>query len=721
MISARSWSKLGGAALATALAAASTAASATTCNFPGEPGGAASISLQRAATGFTKPVVIAFSPERGDVYYVVEQTGLIKAVVGGVVQATPVLDYRRVVDASGNEMGLLGMAFHPDFASNRRVFLNYTASNPLRSRVVELRMGSDGRLDPASARMLLEQRQPYENHNGGNLAFGPDGYLYIGFGDGGSANDPQRNGQNLGVWLGKMLRIDVDAQTTTTPYGIPTDNPFVGRAGAKPEIYAYGLRNPWRYSFDSVTGELWVGDVGQDAIEEIDVVQKGENYGWSEMEGDSCFRQRDCNRSLYAGPVHTYPHSDGVSITGGIVYRGQANPALIGTYLYTDYASGKIWGLRRQDDGTYANTLLLDSGRNIVTFAQDADGEVYVSDHSGGVIYKVVPPASAPVGNFPRTVSATGCFNSTSPLVPADGVTPYDVKSQLWSDGLLKDRYIFVPGGRKIGFSASAPWSFPEGTVLVKNFFLPRRGADGRDARQIIETRFLVKRDGLFKGYSYKWDDQQRDGVLLGGATYRDVQIRTATGEEAFSYYYPSSSDCQRCHVTAGGGALGVDTGHMNYDVRTPAGTTVNQIDRLASLGVIDAATVPDDVGAIGSLVDPADTTASLNDRARSYLHTQCSHCHNRDFGTGQGDFDLRVNVPLAQTRLCDVAPTQGDLGVPGVKLLKPGRPDLSLVYLRSHTLDRSKRMPPIATSRLDTVGTDVLQRWIASLASCAR
>jgi glucose/arabinose dehydrogenase len=296
------------------------------------------------------------------------------------------------VDDSGNEMGLLGFAFAPDFRQSGTFYVNYTAGNP--RRTVISRFSSDGRTaDPASETVVLEVAQPFSNHNGGQIAFGPGGYLYIAFGDGGSSRDPMGNGQNLGALLGKILRIDVSGTEGGRAYRIPADNPFVGQSGARGEVWAYGFRNPWRFSFDLDTDELWAGDVGQNAREEVDLVAKGGNYGWAIMEGAQCLSGSNCDRTGLIPPVIDYATANGnCAVTGGFVYRGSAIPGLVGAYVYADYCGGDVWGLRYSDGRVSDQGTLVDGSFPISSFAQDTHGELYVLAYgSPGGIFKLVP------------------------------------------------------------------------------------------------------------------------------------------------------------------------------------------------------------------------------------------------------------------------------------------------------------------------------------------
>jgi glucose/arabinose dehydrogenase len=280
------------------------------------------------------------------------------------------------------------LAFHPNFSTNRKFYVNYTrrVAGQLQTIVAEYQASTanPNQADTSSARILLTINQPFDNHNGGQLAFGPDGFLYIGVGDGGSGGDPNNNGQNKTVLLGKLLRIDVNSTSAGKQYAIPPGNPFASGVGGAPEIFAYGFRNPWRFSFDS--SRLFVADVGQDAFEEIDLVESGKNYGWRVMEGTHCFNPAsNCDQTGLTLPIFDYPHSDGESVTGGFVYRGSAIPALVGTYVFADFISGNIW-LLNESGSTWTRTLAIASGRGVSSFGRDDSGEIYVVDYSGSIL-----------------------------------------------------------------------------------------------------------------------------------------------------------------------------------------------------------------------------------------------------------------------------------------------------------------------------------------------
>jgi glucose/arabinose dehydrogenase len=344
------------------------------------------------ANGFTKPVYLTEADDGSGRLFVVEQAGRILIVRQGQVTSAPFLDIVSIVGSDANEQGLLSVAFHPSYAQNGLFFVNYTDKQG--DTVIARYNVSDNAdvADPNSAKILLSIGQPYGNHNGGQVVFGPDGYLYIGMGDGGAAGDPHNNGQNLNTLLGKILRIDVD---NADPYGIPQSNPFASNGQGSREIWSYGWRNPWRISFDRATGDMYIGDVGQNQYEEIDVelagTPGGQNYGWRLMEGAHCFDPGTCDpaNSGLVLPVAEYDHGQGCSVTGGYIYRGAQFPALSGVYFYGDYCSGIIWGLRHEADGTWSKAELLSSGYTISSFGQDQAGEVYLLQHSTGEILQI--------------------------------------------------------------------------------------------------------------------------------------------------------------------------------------------------------------------------------------------------------------------------------------------------------------------------------------------
>jgi uncharacterized repeat protein (TIGR03806 family) len=674
-----------------------------TCRLP-EPAPPGDLAVEPAwpALHFQRPVWFGAAPDGSARRFVVEQDGRIR-----VFDDRPDVDRADVflsldVSRAGNEEGLLGLAFHPNYAENGRFFVYYSAAGPRRSILAEYRRDpADPRVArPDTAKILLEIPEPYANHNGGNLVFGPDGYLYVGLGDGGSAGDPQHHAQDTGSLLGKMLRLDVDASDPVcgTPYGIPATNPFAaGRcspgAGGRAEVWAWGLRNPWRFSFDRSTGELWAGDVGQDTVEEVDVIRGGRNYGWREVEGDRCYVD-GCDPSRYEAPVYAYPHSQGRSITGGVVYRGTAFPELWGAYLFADYDSQRVWALRRRAGAAPDVTLLTDADLHLVSIDEDPSGEPVLVTFGAQSLVRLARRDAAPAAPIPRKLSETGCFADLARLTPAPGVVPYDVAAPLWSDGAGKRRLVALPPGTKMTYRADGSWDFPPGTVLVKTFEL-----DGAP----VETRLLRRGTDDWRGFTYRW--RGADADLL------DDGLTATTG--AHTWEFPARAQCDQCHTVAGGGALGPTTRQLNHEVDY-GGVRANQLQALADAGYVD---LPAPAATLPRAPAPDDESAPVADRARALLDANCAMCH-RPGGPADAQIDLRAETPLAAMGVCDVPPAQGDLNIAGARLVAPGAPDRS-VLLQRMLRRGTGQMPPLATHVVDERGAALVKAWIQELNAC--
>lgn len=640
---------------------------------------------------FELPVGALQAPGDGTHWYVVEKRGRVIRVRadGPADEAAVFADLRDRVDATFSESGLLGMAFHPAFARNGQVFLSYTRrGDPLVSVVARFRMDADlGVLDPESEVVILELDQPTEYHNGGGIAFGPDGFLYVAFGNGGVIP----SSQDVDNWFGSMLRIDVDGDA---PYAIPPDNPFA-RSGGRAEIYAWGFRNPWGWSFDRVTEQLWLGDVGEAEREEIDMVHRNGNYGWPIAEGTRC-HHTNCDRPNLRGPVIDYGHGEGCSVTGGYVYRGDDDPALAGRYVYGDLCSGFIWALERGDGGVAASTqLIADTDLRITAFAEDVDGELYVVDLEGGLYRLRVSPRteSAP---FPLRLTDTGCVDAGDARRPAAGLIPYDVNVPFWSDGADKERWLALPDDGAIAVGDDGHWDLPVGSVLMKHFRL-----DGR----LIETRLLVRHvDGAWAGYGYEWDEAERDA--------RYVPVHTERAFAGGDWIYPSGGECLACHTEAAGRTLGLETAQMNRLTHyATTGRTANQLDTFAAIGLV--ADVPE---ARPALPVPGDPDVGVEAHARAYVHANCAQCH-RPGGVPFVDMDLRASVPFAAMNVCDVVSSMGT-GEPDLVRLAPGNPERSVIAARMGLVG-AHAMPPLGKTTVDADGLATVTAWIASLPGC--
>jgi glucose/arabinose dehydrogenase len=365
-----------------------------TAGTPGPPGtpGPVTLGLTTVVSGLSNPVDLETPDDNSGRLFVVEQPGRIKIISNGSVLPTPFLDITSKVNFDGAEQGLLGVAFHPNFSAVPKIYVNYdkAVTGGQETIIAEFTVSAAdlNQINPASERDLIIQSQPFTNHKAGQLVFGLDGFLYFGLGDGGNGGDPLGNGQNLGTLLGKMMRIDVDHTSPGKQYAIPSDNPFVG-GGGLPEIFAFGFRNPWRFSLDRPGQRFFVADVGQNNFEEIDILAKGANFGWNTMEGSHCFNPPNgCDVTGLTLPIFDYSHADGVAVIGGYVYHGSAIPSLQGTYIFGDL-TGPIWNLVEGPPGTWTRNTLLTTGRSLSSFGQDASGELYVLDLSG-IVLKLV-------------------------------------------------------------------------------------------------------------------------------------------------------------------------------------------------------------------------------------------------------------------------------------------------------------------------------------------
>lgn len=359
---------------------------------PPPPSGTPSIALTPFVSGLSSPIDFQTPDDGSGRIFIVQQSGTIRIVSGGSLLTTPFLDITSKVNFDSAEQGLLGLAFHPNYSQNKLFYLNYDrlSGGQMQTVIAEYQLSADpNAADPASERILLTVNQPFPNHKGGQMAFGPDGFLYIAFGDGGGGGDPQGNGQNRQTLLGKIVRIGVDPPFSTgLQYAIPADNPFVGTSD-RGEIFAYGFRNPWRFSFERGATRLFVADVGQDKFEEVDLVEKGLNYGWNTMEGAHCFNPSSgCSMTGLTLPIAEYDHNEGATVIGGYVYHGTAISGLAGAYVFGDFGNGRIYQLT-ESSGTWTRTLLLSSGHNMSAFGQDASGELYVVDYVNGSVFKI--------------------------------------------------------------------------------------------------------------------------------------------------------------------------------------------------------------------------------------------------------------------------------------------------------------------------------------------
>lgn len=676
----------------------------TTCRFDIEssPGAYTFPNAYPSLASFDRPIWVGTAPGEPDTVYVAEQGGTIFAFDDDPSVSSRTTFHDQTVLRAGNEEGLLGLAFHPDYATNGRFFIHYSSNSgcpPTYSRcgvISELARASERMSDPGSERRMIVVGQPYGNHNGGAIAFGPDGRLYISLGDGGSAGDPENSGQQPTTLLGSVLRIDVDVVPAGDDYGIPSDNPFADGVGGAPEVWAWGLRNTWRMSFDRATGELWGGDVGQNAYEEINRLRSG-NFGWNVREGFHCYNAATCADG-FIDPETEYPRSQGQSVTGGVVYRGSALSELWGQYLFGDFVSGRIWA---HDPSSGSDTVLGNSS-NVASFGELADGEVRIATFDGRI--RAIQRTGMAPAPLPATLSATGCFDDVGELSPAAGVVPYEVNTILHSDGADKRRWFALPAGES-GTIAGADGrvTVPVGSVFIKHFEID---VDGSATPRRLETRFLVRTVDGFRGFTYRWNAEGTDADLLEDTTTDTFP----SGGSDLTWTYPSRAQCSNCHTTAAGELLGFRSQQLD-GVGVYDGIAFPQLPALTEAGYLT-----------GSAALPAypaidDAGASVEARARAYLATNCAMCHQPG-GPGNASIDLRFGTAFGGTATCDEVPTQGDLGLTDARIIAPGAPERS-VLLERMSRRGVDQMPPLATERTDDAAIAVISDWIESLSSC--
>ena len=662
--------------------------------------------------------------------YIVAQPGLNRMLV--VEQSARVLAVENKPDVAETQVFLqvpdsdiYSIHFDPQFAENGFVYVFNNGNNSTKvkqNRILRYHVSTEAPYlcEPDTKRVMIEWSS--NGHNGGELAFGPDGYLYISTGDGTSDSDGDLTGQKIDDLVSGVLRIDVRNPDPFKGYSVPKDNPFLNIPGARPELWAYGFRNPWRMCFDRA-GRLWVGDIGQDLWEMIVLVERGGNYGWSVREGSHPFYpERQAGPTPISPPLIEHPHSEARSITGGIVYYGAKFPDLQGAYIYGDYSTGKVWAAR-YDDGRATWHEIADTTLQILGFADDPQGNIFLVDY-GGQIHRLEPALPKDPGPpFPTKLSETGLFASVAGHQTLPGLIAYTVNSPLWSDGATKERFIAIPDDKQVETTADNDfvWKFPENTVLVKTFSLDVAGGAAGAPRR-IETRLLTLQQKEWIGYSYLWNAEQTDAELVPAAgadriyTVRDA--RAPGGERQQVWHYPSRAECMVCHSRAASYVLGVNTQQLNR-VHNYGTVSDNQLRALAHAGVLKvngkmepgkepwAADSP-------RLTDPADATASLEARARSYLHANCAQCHVAA-GGGNSAIDLHVKTATDKTGLVDGGPRHNRFGLDPALLVTPGDPEHSILLHRVATTDKG-RMPPLSSALVDEPAAELLREWIKSL-----
>ncbi len=727
-----------------------------TLNVPSSPP-ATAFQLNPAFDGvaaFSQPLCMASPPGDTKRLFVCEKTGVLKMipdVTATTGTQSTFLDLPTLLTARGeaisttSEQGLLGLAFHPNYATNGFFYVYYsvTASGTTYERVSRFTVsaGNPNAANTASEVTLFQQPDSASNHNGGDLHFGPDGYLYISLGDGGDQNDSQGHAQRIndGFYSG-IARIDVDKKSGslapnlhsqvplysgTAAYAIPPNNPYIGATsfnGAAvtassvfTELYAVGLRNPWRFSFDSQTGEMWCGNVGQDAYEGVYTITSGQNCGWSFYEQNHNGPKIGSLPSgfTYTHPVYEYAHGSGNfqgnSVIGGLVYRGTRFPSLAGQYIFADYVSGNIWTLVRNGASAPTVTRITGQGGIVALGTDPSNGDVLMANINTGIIQRLV--TSTVAGSFPTTLSATGLFADLTDLSPSPGVLPYAPNLAFWSDYAIKRRWFVIPdGASKMSWSRDGQWTFPDGQIWVKHFDLDMtRGDDSTKKR--IETRLLVKNSTGAYGVSYRWNDAQTEATLVPdeGASF-PLTINVSGSNYTQTWQIPSRASCLICHTPQAGHALSFNTRQMNQS-NTMDGFSGNQIDLLRTGGYFS--NTPESTNLLPRHLRANETAYPAEARVRSYLAVNCSYCHQAGGTASPAAWDGRPQLTLDQTGLINGTASNNG-GNAANKLVVPGDTLHSIVFNRVSASNGFTRMPPLASSELDQADIALLQEWIA-------
>lgn len=713
-----------------------------TCLAPQLPASTIDLKIEPAFSGrsFSRVVDADQMPGQPDRWYVLERGGLLKTSgVNFASEPAIALDLRDKVQftalddlSNSQQAGLTALAFHPQFQNPafRFIYVGYNVkaspTAPVISYVSRFELdGAGPGFKKDSEKVILQLPQETVWHHVGQVIFGPaDGYLYLGFGDGSNVLPDQRawRAQDPFSLYGKILRIDVDRQDPGKNYAIPPDNPFAGGAQGAPEVWAMGFRNPWRFSFDRQTStltkpDIWLGDVGQGAREEINRISKAANYGWPFFEGDVCTQPAAtcaAAKPRLTDAVYIFNHQQGQAAIGGFVYRGSRIPGLIGTYVFGAVGVNTLWGLQPAGNPPYPKLDLTPLPWGAHGFAEDFDGELYLwNSQRPGPIYKIVPnDAVGGGGTVAAKLSETGCFASTNPMTLAPGVIPYDLNNPLYSDGAGKLRGMALPNGGQITVTANNDFDFPERTVFVKTFTFNTL-AHGPNTP--IETRLFMRHPGgIWQGYSYEWRDDLSDADLLPAGKQKTI---TLFNNRQLTWTYPSRGQCTFCHNENAGSTLGPEVAQINRDYTFPNGRISNQIATWQHVGLFaNLVTPPNQLPALASRTLGLSTTP-IERRARAYLHSNCGGCH-REPASAQAAIDLTYWTPTAATGACNAVPLSGSLGNPLNRLIAPGDPAHSVLSLRMKRRD-ALGMPPLGTAIPDYTMIPVVDAWLSDPTIC--
>ena len=680
---------------------------------------------------FSSPVDIVNAPGT-DRLFVVEQYGSIHSFRNDSVVETPDLFFdvkkelrglEKVPEAKGVRE-VYALAFHPDFEKNRYCYVCYILEPKQGgkrlengSRVSRFTVGKTDppKVDPASEVVMLEWIEG--GHNGACLKFGPDGYLYVSTGDAESPNppDPRNTGQDVSDLLSSILRIDVNRADEGKTYAIPADNPFVELPSARPEVWAYGFRNPWRMSFDSA-GNLWVGDVGWELWEMVYRIERGGNYGWSVSEGPQSVKPNDPVGPTPILPAAlALPHTESASITGGFVYRGKRLPELRGQYVFGDWETRRMWASKVDGSKLLPHRDLAHTDLRIVGFTETNDGELYVLDYEGGGIHQLTRNEAIDQSkDFPRRLSETGLFTSVKDQAPAPGVVPFSVNVEQWLDHAEGERFVAIPDGSAgITINKDQKPVWPKDSVLVRTLSMEMEA--GKPAtRKRLETQLLHFDGKQWRGYSYRWNEEQTDAELVGAAGAEQSLVVTDAsapgGRREQPWRFPSRAQCMSCHNTWADYTLAFTLPQLGraHDYN---GVPDNQVRALRHVGILPAAQKGNEPKA---LAPPYGQGGTVEDRARSYLHVNCSHCH-RFGGGGTALIDLRYDIKLPEMKVVGERPNQGTFSLRDPRIIAPKVPSRSVLLYRMAKVGHG-RMPQIGSEVVDRRGLALVREWISGV-----
>ena len=677
---------------------------------------------------FSQAVELAGVPG-DDRFLVVERRGRISsfALGGNPASADEVIDLLKVQPGLDNAFAV---ALHPRFRENRQIYVCYALTDglPEGSRVSRFTLTSlqPLRADPASEEVVITWRAG--GHNGCTLRFGPDGMLYISTGDGGPAAPPDlyNTGQDTSDLLSAIVRIDVDQRAGGRNYRVPPDNPWVNQDPAKvrPELWAYGLRNPWKMSFDAATGNLWCGDIGWELWEMVHLIRRGGNYGWSAYEATQPIKPNLANPlAPITKPIVAHPHSEAASITAGFVYHGRQFPELSGAFIYGDWVTGKIWALWYDGRQVTRHEEIADTPHAIIAFGQANDGELYYAHYGEkSTLHRLVRnPQAAPTSPFPRTLAATGLFADVARRTPAAGVLPFTISSPKWDDGAVATRLIGLRDTsglvtsvqvrrdektREIKADYRTQW--PPGAVLARTLAMGALATTPADQTKPIETQILHYNGEAWNAYTYRWNEAGTDAQLVP-AEGAEAALRVAADPQApgprtrtMTWRFASRAECLRCHSTWHNGALAFTPAQLR-------GGGGRQMKTLLEQGIVD-----------GNFFEQSrlggETSVGPDASARAVLHANCAPCHTAHAGGAVAVF-LNQERLTGEMNVVDVAPTQGSLGLKQPQLITPGDPWNSVLAVRMAKMG-SGHMPLIGSQEIDVAGLKVIEDWIARLPS---